>query len=110
MKFTVTKSGAMVSLAVEDEHKARRLYEIAVNGRVFVKGKPPKMSKLRQTMETHRLEGGMSASNFLDVYCMSQQDIIERETKELLQCLMRIQNASDCIDLAEDIRFGDSEE
>ncbi|WP_417868605.1 hypothetical protein [Vibrio furnissii] len=110
MKFTVEKSGSIVSLAIEQEGKARRVYNIPVNGRVIVKGKAPEVFKLKQVMEIHRLESGMNSNEFLDFYHKSRQDEIEHETKELLKCFMRIQNSIDCIDVADAIRFYDAEE
>ncbi|EPS4454063.1 hypothetical protein ACVEU1_004701 [Vibrio parahaemolyticus] len=110
MKFTVEKSGSIVSLAIEQEGKARRVYDIPVNGRVFVKGKAPEVSKLKQVMATHRSESGMNSNEFLDFYHKSRQDAIEHETKELLKCFMRIQNSIDCINVADEIRFGDTDE
>ena len=92
MKFTVEKSGSIVSLGIEQE------------------GKAPEVSKLKQVMETHRSESGMNSNEFLDFYHKSRQDVIERETKELLKCFMRIQNSIDCIHVADEIRFGDTEE
>ncbi|MCG9683545.1 hypothetical protein L1D31_13295 [Vibrio sp. Isolate23] len=110
MKFTVEKSGSIVSLAIEHEGKARRVYDIPVKGRVFVKGKAPEVSKLKQMMETYCTENVMNSSEFLDFYHKSRQDTIEYETKELLKCFMRIQNSIDCINVSDEIRFGDTEE
>lgn len=110
MKFTVEKSGSIVSLTIEQEGKARRVYLIPVNGRVFVKSKVPEVSRLKQVLETHCSENGISSSEFLDFYHKCRQDAIEHETKELLKCFMRIKNSIDCINVADEIRFGDVEE
>ena len=109
MKFTVEKSGERVSLAIEHEGKARRVHEISVSGRIFVKGKPPEISKLMKSMETHCLDNNMDSREFLDLYHKSRQHTIEHEMKELLRCFMKIQNSLYCIDIANAIRFSDSE-
>lgn len=109
MKFTVEKSGERVSLAIEHEGKARRVHEISVSGRIFVKGKPPEISKLMKSMETHCLDNNIDSREFLDFYHKSRQHTIEHEMKELLRCFMKIQNSLYCIDIADAIRFSDSE-
>lgn len=110
MKFTVEKTGSIVSLAIEHGGKARRVHQIEVGGRVFVKSKVPEIHKLKEIMEIHSIESGMSNSEFLDFYHKCRQDVIEHETKELLKCFMRIQNSLDCINVADEIRFSDHEE
>lgn len=110
MKFTVTKRSYLTTFMIEDEKKPVRRLDVPIDRRLFVKNKPPTKEQLIEMIKLQCLRGDMTKEEFMTRYTNARKEDIDRQTRELLKCYLRIRNSISCIDLADEIRLADEHE
>ncbi|MCE7568159.1 hypothetical protein LZS85_18675 [Aliivibrio fischeri] len=105
MKFTIDKNkdSTVVTLTLIDG--IPRVKRIPVKNNLYVRNNPPTKDKLLEVMERVCHDEQISEAAFLNQFQHSQSELITREAEDLIKCYLRIKNAIETMDIAEEIQL-----
>ncbi|HCM1039203.1 TPA: hypothetical protein N2810_004725 [Vibrio parahaemolyticus] len=108
MKFTIEKKEDLETAALTLLEGVPRVKEISVKKNLYVRNNPPTKEKLLETMKRVCSDEQISEAAFLNQFQHTQRELISREVENLIKCYMRVQNAIESMDVAEEIQLSNS--
>ena len=108
MKFTVEKKEDLAMAALILLEGVPRVKEVSVKKNLYVRNKAPTKDKLLETMKRVCSDEEISEATFLNQFQCSQRELISREVEDLIKCYMRVKNAIEAMDVAEELQLSNN--